>query len=58
MQNPLSDAERARIPEAHRPPADATFERTEVVELEMPPVRKIGNLLAVLVERAAPEARG
>jgi len=57
MQKTLSDTERARIPEAHRPPADATFERTEVVELEMPPVRKIGNLLAVLFERAAPEAR-
>jgi tRNA(His) guanylyltransferase len=56
-QKTLSEAERARIPEAHRPPADATFERTEVALLELPPVRKIGNLQAVLFERAAPEAR-
>lgn len=53
----LTDDERARIPEAHRPPADAQFERTEIAELELPPVRKIGNLTAVLFERAAVVAR-
>jgi hypothetical protein len=33
------------------------FERNRVVELELPPVRAIGNLAAVLLERAAAEAR-
>lgn len=53
----LTDEERARIPEAHRPAADATFQRSQVVELELPPVRKIANLSAVLFERADPIAR-
>jgi tRNA(His) 5'-end guanylyltransferase len=53
----LTDEERARIPEAHRPAPDATFQRTSVVELELPPVRRIGNLNAVLFERADPIAR-
>jgi len=51
----LGDEERARIPEAHRPPAGATFQRSQVVELELPPARRIKNLAAVLFERAAPE---
>jgi tRNA(His) 5'-end guanylyltransferase len=50
----LTDEERARIPEPHRPPIGATFQRTQVVELELPPVRKIANLSAVLFERADP----
>jgi tRNA(His) 5'-end guanylyltransferase len=53
----LTDNEWARIPEAHRPAAGTTFQRTQVVELELPPVRKIGNLAAVLFERAEPVAR-
>lgn len=53
----LSDDERARIPEAHRPPEDATFQRTHVVELDLPPVRKLANLTAVLFERAEPQSR-
>jgi tRNA(His) 5'-end guanylyltransferase len=54
FERTLTDEERARIPEAHRPPAAATFQRTQVVELELPPVRKIANLSAVLFERADP----
>ena len=53
----LSAEERARIPEAHRPPDGALFERTQVVALELPPVRRIANLAAVLFERAEPVAR-
>jgi tRNA(His) guanylyltransferase len=53
-ERPLADDERARIPEAHRPPIGATFQRTQVVEIDLPPVRKIENLSAVLFERAAP----
>ena len=57
FERTLTDDERARIPDAHRPPADATFTRAQVVELELPPVRKIGNLVAVLFDGAAPESR-
>jgi tRNA(His) guanylyltransferase len=53
----LTDAERARIPDAHRPPLGTTFERTQVVELELPPIRKLANLTAVLFERAEPIAK-
>jgi len=53
----LTDDERARIPEAHRPPLGATFQRTQVVELDLPPIRQVANATAVLFERAAPEAR-
>jgi tRNA(His) guanylyltransferase len=53
----LSDEERARIPEPHRPPIGATFQRTQVVELDLPPVRRIANLSAVLFERADPVPR-
>lgn len=53
----LTDEERTRIPEAHRPPPGATFQHTQVVELELPPARKIVNLGAVLFERAEPVAR-
>ncbi len=58
LQQPLTDDERARIPERHRPPADALVTRTRVVELDLPPVRTIGNLADVLLDRAAPLPRG
>lgn len=54
FERTLTDDERARIPEAHRPPIGTTFQRTQVVELDLPPVRKIANLTAVLFERADP----
>ena len=57
FERTLTEAERARIPEAHRPPLDATFQRTQVVEVELPPVRKIANLAAVLFERAEPQTK-
>jgi tRNA(His) guanylyltransferase len=53
----LSAAELAQIPEAHRPPAGTPVTRNHVIELELPPVRKIGNLIAVLFESAEPELR-
>lgn len=53
----LTDEERARIPEPHRPPEGAIVIRSQVVELELPPARKVGNLAAVLFEAAEPEAR-
>jgi tRNA(His) guanylyltransferase len=57
VERELTDDERARIPEAHRPAPGALFQRTRVVELELPPVRKVGNLAAVLFERGSPEPR-
>jgi len=57
FERTLSDEERTRIPEPHRPPIGATFQRTQVVELDLPPVRKIANLSAVLFERADPVPR-
>ena len=57
FERTLTDEERARIPEAHRPAIGATFKRTQVVELELPPVRKIANLSAVLFERAEPQPK-
>ncbi|HEU0031972.1 MAG TPA: tRNA(His) guanylyltransferase Thg1 family protein [Kofleriaceae bacterium] len=57
FERTLTGDERARIPEAHRPPLGATFQRTQVIELELPPVRKIANLTAVLFERADPVTR-
>jgi tRNA(His) guanylyltransferase len=54
FERTLTDEERARIPEPHRPPIGKTFQRTQVVELDLPPVRKIENLAAVLFERADP----
>jgi hypothetical protein len=38
-------------------PLDATFKRAQVVELELPPVRQIANLTAVLFESAKAQAK-
>ena len=46
-----------RAPEAHRPALGTLFKRTQVVDLELPPVRKVENLAAVLFERADPQPR-
>jgi tRNA(His) guanylyltransferase len=51
----LSDEERARIPEPHRPPPGAVVQRTQIAELEMPPIRRVSNAAAVLFEGAVPE---
>jgi tRNA(His) guanylyltransferase len=57
VERPLSADERARIPELHRPAAGTAVKRTQVVELDLPPVRRIANLTAVLFERADPQPR-
>ena len=57
FEQPLTDDERARIPEAHRPAPDAVFTRHAVVELDLPPISTIGNLAAVLFDRADAEPR-
>ncbi len=57
FQRSLTDEELARIPEKHRPLPDMLVTRSHVVELDLPPVRRIANLHAVLFESAAPEQR-
>lgn len=54
IERALTDDERSRIPEAHRPAAGTVVKRTNVAELDLPPVRKIANLAAVLFDRADP----
>jgi tRNA(His) guanylyltransferase len=53
----LTAEELAKIPAAHRPAPGAVFQRNRVLELDLPPVRRIANLAAVLFERADPEPR-
>lgn len=53
----MTDEDRARIPEPYRPAPGTTVRRAQVVELELPPLRTIGNLNAVLFERADPLPR-
>lgn len=57
IERVLTDEERARIPEKHRPAIAQAVMRTHVAVLGMPPIRKVGNALAVLFDDAAPEAR-
>ena len=45
----LTDEERARIPEGHRPPPDATFLRSKVEVLEMEPIRRVPAALDLLL---------
>jgi tRNA(His) guanylyltransferase len=57
FQSALTEEERAQIPEAHRPPPGATFERWRVVDIELPPARRIANLPGVLFDGQEPEPR-
>jgi tRNA(His) 5'-end guanylyltransferase len=53
----LSDAELGRIPEAHRPAPDFTAQRSEVRVFEMPPIRRVRNVVETLFEGAPPVER-
>jgi tRNA(His) guanylyltransferase len=57
VQRALSEDELARIPEQHRPAPGALVTRSHVVELDLPPVRRIANLEAVLFAAAEAEPR-
>ncbi|MEZ4380478.1 MAG: tRNA(His) guanylyltransferase Thg1 family protein [Nannocystaceae bacterium] len=54
----LSEEERSRIPEAHRPPADSEVERTTTIELELPPLIDVANRAEVLFAGAEPILKG
>jgi len=53
---PFTEDELAGIPEAHRPAADASVRRSEVVRLELPPLARVTNRAGVLLrgEEAVP----
>ena len=50
----LSEEERLRIPEKHRPVPGTKFMRSSVVELDLPPARKLANYTDVLFTNASP----
>lgn len=50
----MTEAERMVIPEKHRPPADATFERSSVERVAMPRFSKVTNREAVIFDGAEP----
>lgn len=50
----LTEEERSRIPEAHRPAANDTFLRSSVEALEMPRFSSVANREAVIFEGAEP----
>ena len=47
VKRQLSEDERLQIPEKHRPPEDLLVERTDIVTLDLPPIRKISNRVDV-----------
>lgn len=53
-KRPFTPDELNRIPERRRPPADAMVERSEVVQLDMPPLVRVENREAVVFECAEP----
>lgn len=50
----LTEEERMKIPEKHRPDAGKTFTRSAVVELDMPPCRRCANYIDVIFNAATP----
>lgn len=54
MEIELSEEERNRIPEAHRPPAGTKFLRSRVVELDMPPAKRTTNYINVIFDGQDP----
>jgi tRNA(His) 5'-end guanylyltransferase len=54
----LTDDERNRIPEKHRPAAGQIIERTAIVRLDMSPFSKINNRVEVVFDGADPEVEG
>ncbi|MBP6633137.1 MAG: hypothetical protein KA297_27200 [Kofleriaceae bacterium] len=54
----LTAEEREAIPERHRPPIGAVVRRHRVEALDLPPVRRLTNLVEVLFERADPMPSG
>jgi tRNA(His) guanylyltransferase len=61
IERGLTDAELARIPEAHRPAPGTMVTRSAVQEVDMPPFNTVTNRVEVIFDRAEPvvvEGRG
>lgn len=56
FERELSEEERGRIPEAHRPPAGQKFTRSAVVEVDLPPAKRCANYVDVLFNKTEPIA--
>ena len=54
FERELTDAERMAIPEKHRPEAGQKFTRSSIVELELPPAKRVANYVDVLFNNAEP----
>ena len=54
VQREISEDERLRIPEPHRPAPATRVTRSQVVELDLPPIRRIVNATEVLFGGAEP----
>lgn len=57
VERTMSPEELARIPERHRPAADALVMRTEIAEVDMPPLASVVNRAAVVFDGARPASR-
>lgn len=55
MMVELTEEERLRIPERHRPAEGTKVERTRVIELGLPPLTKVANRVEVVFSGAEPE---
>ena len=53
----LSPEELARIPEAKRPAPGTKFIRGKIVDINMPPIRRVKNLIDVLLNIAEPQEK-
>jgi tRNA(His) 5'-end guanylyltransferase len=54
---PLETEVLARVPEAHRPAVGTLVERSEVIELEMPPFTKVVNRAGVIFAGEEPRSQ-
>ena len=57
IERPLSDEERERIPEKHRPQPGALFQRSHISKIEMPPFHQVTNRASVIFDGANPMVR-
>lgn len=57
FERELTEAERMAISEKHRPEPGQKFTRSSIVELELPPAKRVANYADVLFFKEAPKAK-
>ena len=57
FERELTEAERMSISEKHRPEPGQKFTRSSIVELELPPAKRVANYADVLFFKEAPKAK-